>query len=219
MFHITIPARHAAVAYRAGQSVGVLPSGRVRRRWRHSYVLVDLRERHQVVPPQDIPSADGLGVRVSAVVRWVVADPVAGLEVSQSPVDVLHVAVQLALREVVAGLAATELVPALRGIDVTDAVGTATASVGIAVLGVAVRDVVLPHDLRAATAELVTARLRGAAALESARSETAALRSLANGAKLLDEHPALAHLRMIQAVPPGTRLVLQVGTAADQVTD
>ena len=219
MFRITIPTRHAAVVYSAGRLVGVEPAGRVRRRWAHRYVLVDLRERQQVIAPQDIPTSDGLGVRVSAVVRWAVIDPVAWLEVSQTPIDVLHIATQLALREAVGALEATDLIGAMRRLDVTTAVDAATRAVGIATLGVAVRDVVLPHDLRLATAELVTAKLRGAAALEAARSETAALRALANGARLLDEHPALAQLRLVQATPPGTRLVLQLGGTPEPSTD
>ena len=73
---------------------------------------------------------------------------------------------------------------------------------------VVVKDVILPGDLRAAYAELVSARTRGQAQLEAARAETAALRSLANGAKLLDEHPALARLRLVQALPPGSTVEL-----------
>ena len=110
MFRITIPTRHVAVVYHAGQLVGVLPAGRTRRRWGHRYVLVDLRERQQVIPPQDIPTADGLGVRVSAVARWAITDPIAFLEVSQVPTDTLHLATQLALRESVGALAAADLV-------------------------------------------------------------------------------------------------------------
>jgi len=219
MFRITIPTRHAAVVYHAGRLVDVLPAGRTRRRWGHHYVLVDLRERQQVIPPQDIPTAAGLGVRVSAVARWAITDPVAFLEVSQTPADTLHLATQLALREAVGALAAADLVVALRRLDVTAPVDAATRQVGIATLGVAVRDVVLPHDLRIATAEVVTARLRGAAALEAARAETAALRALANGARLLDEHPALAQLRLVQSAPPGTRLVLQLGGTPEPAGD
>ena len=69
-----------------------------------------------------------------------------------------------------------------------------------------VKDVILPHELRAAYAELVTTRTHGQAQLEAARAETAALRSLANGAKLLDDHPALARLRLVQALPHGSTL-------------
>ena len=63
-------------------------------------------------------------------------------------------------------------------------------------------------DLRSAYAHLVSARTRGQAQLEAARAETAALRSLANGAKLLDEHTALARLRLVQALPPGSSVQL-----------
>ena len=74
-----------------------------------------------------------------------------------------------------------------------------------------IKDVVLPAELRAAYAELITARQRGQVQLEAARAESAALRSMANAAKLLDEHPALARLRMVQAATYGSKLVLDVG--------
>src|SRR3954469_6766280 len=75
---------------------------------------------------------------------------------------------------------------------------------------VALKDVLLPPELRAAYAELVSARQRGKAQLETARAETAALRSLANGAKLLDGHPALAKLRLVQALPSGSSLTVKL---------
>ena len=75
---------------------------------------------------------------------------------------------------------------------------------------VVVKDVILPPEVRAAATELVTARTRGMARLESARAETAALRSLANGAKVVAANPALARLRMVQEAFPGTTLVLQL---------
>lgn len=62
-----------------------------------------------------------------------------------------------------------------------------------------------------------TARSQGQAKLEAARAETAALRSLANAAKLLDDHPALARLRLVQAAPYGTKIV--IGLDTESVTD
>ncbi|MGN0065450.1 MAG: hypothetical protein ACI379_14530 [Nocardioides sp.] len=52
-------------------------------------------------------------------------------------------------------------------------------------------------------------RWRAKAKLEEARAETAALRSLANGAKVLADNPALARLRLVEALPPGTTLELR----------
>jgi hypothetical protein len=59
----------------------------------------------------------------------------------------------------------------------------------------------------------VAARQRALAQLEAARAETAALRSLANGAKLLDDHPALAQLRIVQSLPPGSTIELSLPAA------
>jgi hypothetical protein len=55
----------------------------------------------------------------------------------------------------------------------------------------------------------IRAREAGRAELERARAEAAALRTMANTARLLEEHPVLLHLRTIQAAgTPGTTIVL-----------
>jgi len=173
------------------------------------------------VVPQEVPTADGLSVRVSASIRWVPADARLFLEVAQAPLDLVYLAVQVALRDLVAAVDVTEAVVQLRqaGPDAAlTAARAAGAAVGVEVRDVVVKDVLVPHELRAAQAELVTARIRGLAELEKARAETAALRSLANAAKLLDDHPALAQLRLVQALPYGSKLELSVGdpgSAAD----
>lgn len=73
----------------------------------------------------------------------------------------------------------------------------------------------LPAELRSAFAELVATRPRGLAQLEAAGAESAALRSMANAAKLLDDDPALAQLRLMQAATYGSKLVLDVGARHD----
>ena len=58
-------------------------------------------------------------------------------------------------------------------------------------------------------AKVVLARPRGQAELERARAEAAALRSLANTARLLADHPALLQLRTVQAAErSGSTVVL-----------
>ena len=121
---------------------------------------------------------------------------------------------QIALRDALVDVDTDTVVRQSRrvlGDALTPAAVAAGLEVGIAVREVVVKDVILPLDLRSAYAEQVTARARGAAQLEAARAETAALRSLANGAKLLDEHPALARLRLVESLPPGSTLKLTTG--------
>jgi hypothetical protein len=69
---------------------------------------------------------------------------------------------------------------------------------GVKVSSVDVRDVMLPGDLKRIFAQEVSARKEGLAALEKARGETAALRNLANAARMIEDNPALVQLRILQ---------------------
>lgn len=218
--HVTVPAHTAAVEFVDGTPVRVLEPGRHRRTRRATYREVDLREQLFAISPQEILTVDGVQVRVSAAVRWTVADPIAWLERAVDPLGLVYLATQVALRDAVAGLTLDSVSQRGAGLDaatLTGAVDAAGQPLGLSVIEVVVKDVILPTEVRAATLELATARQRGAAQLEMARAETAALRSLANGAKLLDDHPALARMRLVQAAPYGTQLVIKLG--ADAATD
>jgi regulator of protease activity HflC (stomatin/prohibitin superfamily) len=220
MFTITVAPGFAAVRYAKGAFVDVLPSGRHRRRYGHTHRIIDVRERLLALALQEIPSTDGIPVRVAATLRLAVVDPRLFLEQAQDALAVVYLATQVALRERLAALTAAELTA--RGAmlpiaEITARVESAAAGVGVSVIEVVVKDVVLPVELRMAAMELATAQHRAAVQLEQARAETAALRSMANAAKLLDDHPALARLRLVQAAGPGSRLVLQVGNGP--VTD
>ena len=71
---------------------------------------------------------------------------------------------------------------------------------GLALIDAGVRDVILGASLRRAFEQAEAARLEAAAALERARGETAALRSLANAARLAKDNPALLSLRLLQTL-------------------
>lgn len=216
LFTITVPAHTTAVEFRHGAVSRVLGPGKHPRRWGTRRVLVDRREALLAVSPQEVLTSDAVSVRVSATVRWAVADPVAFLEQAADPTGHVYLATQVALRDSLAGRSVEDLVQrgAVLPVDeITAAVAAVATTVGIEVREVVVKDVIVPQELRSAAVELATARAKGAAQLEAARAETAALRSLANGAKILDASPALAQLRLVQAMPYGAELVLQVGEA------
>jgi regulator of protease activity HflC (stomatin/prohibitin superfamily) len=84
------------------------------------------------------------------------------------------------------------------------------AELGIELSLVGIKDIMFPGDLKAIFAQVVNARKEGLATLERARGETAALRHLANAAKLLESNPALMQLRLLQALgeQPGNTVVL-----------
>lgn len=210
-FTITAHATEHVLVRRAGHPTRVLAPGRHRRVRGASYVRLDARQQLDLVAPQEVLTADGVSVKVSATIRWAVGDAVRFLETVRDPTAVVYLAVQVGLREALASYDADAVVHAGRREVATQLTGVARAAgaeVGVDAHEVVVKDVMLPHELRAAYNDVATGRQRALAQLEAARAETAALRSLANGAKLLDEHPALARMRLVQALPMGSTVKL-----------
>lgn len=212
-FHVTVDPHEVVVAHLDGRSK-ILPAGRHRRTRNASYSPISTARRLLQLAPQEIPTSDGAQVKVTAVADVRVVDPLAGLEFEQ-PEQAIYLAIQVALRDEFAELDVTEAAQAPRSnpdlvARVKARAVEAGARVGYEVSSVVIKDVILPADLRSAAMALLTAKTRGLAQLESARAETAALRTLANGAKILEDHPALAKLRMVQAIPMGSSLSLRL---------
>lgn len=212
MWRVTIMEWESGVHFVDGKVQGVLEPGR-HHLWplRSQVERVDRRQRWLVVSGQDVLTADGLSVRLSALARWKVADPVTFLTIAESVTADLHTAIQLSVRDTITAVSLDELVSARSGAfsGLTDTVRAYTAGIGIEVDGVVIRDLMLPGEIRVAMAQTMLAREAGRAALERARAEGAALRSLANSAKLLEDHPTLLQLRTLEvAAQPGTKVVL-----------
>jgi regulator of protease activity HflC (stomatin/prohibitin superfamily) len=201
---ITIATIHdyqRGLRYRQGRLVGLLdPGTHVALRPFTEIQVLDGRPTSMTVPGQEILTADGVALRVSLTARYVVADPVAAVTGDQSYVTALYTALHIGLREALAGRTADEILAARA--EIGPAVGGAVASelarLGVELLGVDVRDVMVPSELKRAFAGIVAARREGEAALERARGETAALRSLANAGRMIEDNPGLLQLRILQ---------------------
>jgi regulator of protease activity HflC (stomatin/prohibitin superfamily) len=209
------------LAYRDGRFEQLLDPGRHRRRrFRRRHVRVQVRPRLLVVPSQEVLTADGLSVKVSLTVAVRTVDPRRWYEAVEDADGFVYAALQIGLREAVAARTLDELLAARGslGDDVRDRVQERADTVGIAVDGLALRDVMVPAELRRAAAEVATARAHGQAVLERARSEVAATRALANAARMIAEQPALLQLRTLQAVEAGgATVVLTQGPASEPV--
>jgi regulator of protease activity HflC (stomatin/prohibitin superfamily) len=213
---MTVEAGQCALVYRDGTLSRVLRSGTHRLYGAVSIVAIDLRERLVTLAPQEVLTTDAVSLRVTVALRIVVTDAVAYVEKADDPVAGVYLAAQIALRDIAVGLTAEEVMRRSTRIDaaaIRDAARDAGARTGIDVLDAYVKDVIVPAEIRTAAMQLVTAKTRGAAQLEAARAQTAALRALANAGKLLDAHPALAQLQLVQQMPYGSRVVLAMGGA------
>ncbi|MTE12619.1 slipin family protein [Nocardia aurantiaca] len=209
--YVTVMDWQRTLLYRDGVLAEVLEPGRHRYDdKRCTLVTVDMRPRMLHVGGQELLTADGLTLRVSFAADWVVTDPVAFTTGAQNAEVVLYGAVQEVARDLVAARTLDELIAdrAVLGSG-KEAVAAAVDPLGIRVEAVRAKDLMLPGELRKAALETVLARERGRAELERARAEAAALRSLANTAKLLTDNPVLLRLRALQvAATPGAKVVL-----------
>jgi regulator of protease activity HflC (stomatin/prohibitin superfamily) len=217
---LTVGVGQSALVYRNGTLARVLAPGTYRLFGTTTTVVVEMRERLVALSPQDVLTSDAVSLRVTVALRLTVTDPVAFTETAAEPVAAVYLAAQIALRDTISGVTADEVMQRGDRLDaavILAAAQAAGARVGIEVREVFVKDVIVPAEIRSAALALVTAKARGAAQLETARAETAALRALANAGRLLDSHPALAALRLVQAVPYGSRVALTVGDPASGV--
>ena len=198
-----VPEGYAGLLYHKGKFVGVLGAGR-HIRWGRYFSLgaQDLRKGALVVAGQEVLTADNVGLKISLLVNYQVADPAKAAHESQNWQSDLYNGAQLALRAVVSAVAVEALLNQRLelGAQLLARVQQDSAKIGINLLAVEVRDVMFPAELKRAFAEVLKAKQEGQAALERARGESASLRNLANAARVLEGNPALMNLRLMQSL-------------------
>ena len=188
-----------------GEQAAVLGPGRhgINSRDRSvSMVRLDLREQEVQITGQDVMTADKVSVRINLLVRYKVIDPERVVRSVQSVHDALYAAAQIAARR---HLAASTLDALLEqrttaGSVLADAVAESAAGWGIEVVALDLKDVILPGAMREILNQVIQAEKRAAANVILRREETAATRSLANTARLLEQNPTLLRLKELEAL-------------------
>jgi regulator of protease activity HflC (stomatin/prohibitin superfamily) len=200
---IVVNEGHVALIYKDGKFVRRLESGKHRFfGFDYATTWVDMRRSIQTIPGQDVLTSDTLSVKVSLTISRKIVEPEKAMHEVEDHDAVMHSAAQLALRSVVAGLSSEDILANRLniGAELMKLVGPEAEKVGVAILAIEVKDVMLPSEIRKAFTDVVTARKEGEASLERARAEGAALRSLANAARVMDNNPALLSLRWLKAL-------------------
>ena len=198
-----VPEGYAGLLYHKGKFVEVLRTGRhIRWGWHFTLDAQDVRKASLLIAGQDVLTADNVGLKLSLLVTYQVSDPVKAAHETQNWQGDLYNAAQIALRTVAGGVTIEALLGQRLdiGAQLLARVQPDAAKVGINVTAVEVKDVTLPNDLKRAFADVLKAKQEGQDALERARGESAALRNLANAARVLDGNPALMNLRLMQSL-------------------
>lgn len=190
-------------------------------------------EQLMEVRGQEVLTADRLSIKITVLATYRMADlrqVFVGLENKSTVADRwqfmaavetrLHQAVRLAIRSLVASRNLEDLLSQRTELDTElfDLIDADTESTGVELLKASVVDIMLTGSVKRAYAEVEQARLDGLAAVERARGEKAALRALANAARIIKDNPEVGRLRFLTGLEKaGASGAAIVVSAADLV--
>lgn len=163
---------------------------------------VDTRPNYITVGGQEVLTADGISVKISAAANYQITDPIVAAHQVEDYFQALYLMIQLSLRENIGSVSLDEVLEKrnLMSQQLMDNLTDQVKEIGLSLNSVNIKDITLNSELKKAYAQVVSAKKEGMANLEKARAESATLRNLANTAKLLENNPALLQLRMLQAL-------------------
>jgi regulator of protease activity HflC (stomatin/prohibitin superfamily) len=165
-------------------------------------VPVDLRETMLDIGGQEIMTADKVTLRLNAVATYRVADAHKALSAADDVRQALYREAQLALRAVIGGRELDQFLADKDAVakELEVIVRQRVAALGLEVISVGIRDVILPGDMKDLMNKVTEAKKAAEANLIVRREETAAMRSQANTAKVLEGNPTLMRLRELEVL-------------------
>lgn len=174
---------------------------------------VDVRPRVLTVPGQEVLSSDSISLKVSAAIQYEIVDANLAINRSGSYYELLYLIVQVAVRDLIGSQKIDELLEKRSSFNEQLLAQTSARALelGIKLSSVVIKDIMFPGELKKVFAQVVKAQKEGLAALERARGESAALRNLANAAKVLENNPNLMQLRILQTLSESSGNTLVLG--------
>jgi regulator of protease activity HflC (stomatin/prohibitin superfamily) len=200
-----VPAGHVGAWFRDGSFVETLPAGR-HAFWKNiadvKLVPVDTRELIVDVAGQEIMTADKVTLRLNALVSYRVVDARLSLSVVDDARQALYRETQLVLRALVGARELDGFLTDKDGVvaELEQGLRRRVPALGLDIVTAGIRDIILPGEMKDLLNKVMEARKASEANLIVRREETAAMRSQANTAKLLQDNPTLMRLRELEVL-------------------
>lgn len=164
--------------------------------------IVELRLQNVEISGQEILTQDKVSIRVNVWAEYQVTDAVRARQAVKDSGEHLYRTLQLAVRQTL-GKRTLEQILAEK-VDIDETVATEVRremqDIGVRVGAIALKDIILPGDMREILNQVVTAEKQAQANLIRRREETAATRSLLNTARLMDENPLLVRMKELETL-------------------
>ncbi|MDR1486148.1 MAG: slipin family protein [Planctomycetaceae bacterium] len=202
---ITVPPYHLGLLYYDGKFIECVPSG-LYAFWKNTVaatiVCVDMRERVIDITGQELMTADKVTLRMNANIGYQVIDAEKMTRTVEDVQQVLYREAQFALRHVVSRRELEQFLSDKNEIasEAESILNKRAETFGVKVLTFGIRDIILPGEMRDLLNKVTEAKKAAEANLIVRREETAAMRSQANTARLLENNPTLMRLRELEVL-------------------
>lgn len=163
---------------------------------------IDIRQQQMEISGQELLTKDKAALRINFFVKYQVKDIVKALVDNKDFEKQLYVTMQLALRAFVGTFTLDELL-GKKDSMATAIMGEAASKIealGLVVYDAGIRDVILPGDMKEIMNQVLVAEKKAQANSIMRREETAAVRSMLNTAKLMEENEMLWKLKEMEYV-------------------
>ena len=164
--------------------------------------LVEMRRQTVEVPGQEILTRDKVTVRVNISAVFDISNVGLARSTVKDVNEHLYRTLQIAVRQTLGKRTLEEVLAEKTDIDETVSadVRREMEAYGVRVGAIALKDIILPGDIRDILNQVVTAEKQAQANFIRRREETAATRSLLNTAKLMEENPLLVRLKELETL-------------------
>ena len=174
--------------------------------------MLDARRQTLEVPGQEILTRDKVTVRVNLSAVYEIVNGATARSAVRDVEQHLYRTLQIAVRQTLGKRTLDEVLAEKADIDesVSGEVRREMELYGVRVLAIAIKDIILPGDIREILNQVVTAEKQAQANLIRRREETAATRNLLNTAKLMEDNPILVRLKELEALEKIARKVEKI---------
>ncbi|TIV93393.1 MAG: slipin family protein, partial [Mesorhizobium sp.] len=164
--------------------------------------VVDIKRQSLDVAGQEVLTRDRVTIRVNIAAEYRVVDPVQAVSTVKDFSEALYRALQYAFRKTLGALTLDQILDKKVTVDEDAAakVREDMAAIGVEVSDIALKDVILPGDMREILNQVVSAEKQAEANVIRRREETNATGSLLNTAKVMAENPVMLRLKELEAL-------------------
>lgn len=164
--------------------------------------MIDLRAQPMEISGQEVLTRDKVSVRVNISAQYRVTDPMKARQSVKNYAEFLYRSLQLAVRQSLGKKTLDEILAEKVDLDpaLVEALREEMVEIGVELGAAAMKDIILPGEMREMMNQVVAAEKQAQANLIRRREETAATRSLLNTAKLMEENPLLIRVKELETL-------------------